>query len=148
MYQVALNHDNDGLVLFFFISFMQMTNLLFLNIIIALVIDTYTSIEETLQQEKQQLLLSQPSDKLLGKGKDGDQAQAKSLLRELNDNPGQFTRIMQILNVKRDEGGEDESPASNSIRISDASTAGKGSMASFRSAVLSENAKQQRLHNA
>ena len=49
MYQLALNHDGDALVLLFFISFMQMTNLLFLNIIIAFVIDTYTSIEETLQ---------------------------------------------------------------------------------------------------
>lgn len=49
MYQEAVNHDGDGLVLFFFISFMQMCNLLFLNIIIAFVIDTYTSIEETLQ---------------------------------------------------------------------------------------------------
>ena len=27
----------------------------------------------------------------------------KSLLRELNDNPGQFTRIMQILNSKGEE---------------------------------------------
>ena len=52
MYQLALKHDGDALVLLFFISFMQMTNLLFLNIIIAFVIDTYTSIEETLQQEK------------------------------------------------------------------------------------------------
>ena len=54
MYQIALKHNADALVLTFFISFMQMTNLLFLNIIIAFVIDTYTSIEETLQQEKQQ----------------------------------------------------------------------------------------------
>lgn len=54
MYQLALDHKEDGLVLLFFISFMQMTNLLFLNIIIAFVIDTYTSIEATLQQEKQQ----------------------------------------------------------------------------------------------
>ena len=79
MYQEAVGHDGDGLVLFFFISFMQISNLLFLNIIIAFVIDTYSSIEETLQQEKRQR-----ANKLQKLDMDED----KSLLRELNDNPG------------------------------------------------------------
>ena len=52
MYQEATLHNGDGPVLFFFISFMLLCNFLFLNIIIAFVIDTYSSIEETLQQEK------------------------------------------------------------------------------------------------
>ena len=77
---------------------MQMTNLLFLNIIIAFVIDTYTSIEETLQQEKQQREIQDRFQERI-KYNDDD----KSLLRELNDNPGQFTRIMQILNSKNDD---------------------------------------------
>ena len=81
LYQEAVNHDGDGLVLFFFISFMQMCNLLFLNIIIAFVIDTYTSIEETLQQEKRQRSKSSGLQKM-------DMDEDKSLLRELNDNPG------------------------------------------------------------
>ena len=75
-----------------------MTNLLFLNIIIAFVIDTYTSIEETLQQEKQQREIQDRFQERI-KYNDDD----KSLLRELNDNPGQFTRIMQILNSKNED---------------------------------------------
>ena len=82
-------------MLTFFISFMQMCNLLFLNIIIAFVIDTYSSIEETLQQEKRQR-----AKKIQKMDMDDED---KSLLRELNDNPGQFTRIMQILNSKGEE---------------------------------------------
>lgn len=38
--------------MFFFISFMQLANLIFVNIIIAFVIDTYQSIDETLEAEK------------------------------------------------------------------------------------------------
>ena len=86
MYQIALNREHDGLVLFFFISFMQMTNLLFLNIIIAFVIDTYASIQETVQQEAQQLQLQSNSNKKKDKEKEEVDV-SKSLLRELNDNP-------------------------------------------------------------
>ena len=44
----------------YFISFMQLANLIFVNIIIAFVIDTYQSIEETLvaEQEAKELLSS------------------------------------------------------------------------------------------
>ena len=37
----------------FFITFMQLANLIFVNIIIAFVIDTYQSIDETLEAEQE-----------------------------------------------------------------------------------------------
>ena len=75
---------------------------------------------------------------------DGD----RSLLRELNDNPGQFTRIMQILNSKQTD--EAESPRqSKVIRISGASA---GDMitdgTSERTSLMSEHAKKTKKKNA
>ena len=48
MYEVVYDEKKDGAVLIFFITFMQLANLIFVNIIIAFVIDTYQSIDETL----------------------------------------------------------------------------------------------------
>ena len=52
MYEEAMGQEHDSGVLFFFITFMQLANLIFVNIIIAFVIDTYQSIDETLTAEK------------------------------------------------------------------------------------------------
>ena len=135
-------------MLTYFISFMQMTNLLFLNLIISFVIDTFTSIELTLQEEKRQKEMAQG-----GKKDDDDD---KSLLRELNDNPGQFTRIMSILNSSmrknQDEEGspmpmitdtqdDDSRPAALSI------SGESFSNPSFRSSILSPNSKEKRRQN-
>ena len=51
MYEVVYDEKKDTAVLMFFITFMQLANLIFVNIIIAFVIDTYQSIDETLQAE-------------------------------------------------------------------------------------------------
>ena len=51
MYEVVYDEKKDTAVLLFFITFMQLANLIFVNIIIAFVIDTYQSIDETLQAE-------------------------------------------------------------------------------------------------
>lgn len=51
MYELVYNEEKDLGVLLFFISFMQLANLIFVNIIIAFVIDTYQSIDETLEAE-------------------------------------------------------------------------------------------------
>lgn len=48
MWEVVFDLEKDGAVLIFFITFMQLANLIFVNIIIAFVIDTYQSIDETL----------------------------------------------------------------------------------------------------
>lgn len=51
MYELVYNLERDSGVLMFFITFMQLANLIFVNIIIAFVIDTYQSIDETLEAE-------------------------------------------------------------------------------------------------
>lgn len=51
MYELIYHEEKDLGVLMFFISFMQLANLIFVNIIIAFVIDTYQSIDETLEAE-------------------------------------------------------------------------------------------------
>ena len=53
MFQLLFDNQRNGIVLLFFISFMQLANLIFINLIIAFVIDTYVSIEETLYDEKE-----------------------------------------------------------------------------------------------
>ena len=53
MYQLFFDLDKNFGVLLYFISFMQLSNLIFINIIIAFVIDTYVQIEETLALEAQ-----------------------------------------------------------------------------------------------
>jgi hypothetical protein len=52
MYQLAFNHQRDGWVLFFFISFFMLAAYLILNILVAFVIDVYTSIDSTLRSEQ------------------------------------------------------------------------------------------------
>jgi hypothetical protein len=52
MYQVMFGLDKNGVIKIFFITFMLLANLIFVNIIIAFVIDTYQSIDETLEAEK------------------------------------------------------------------------------------------------
>ena len=52
MYENAFDAQKDAGVLFYFITFMQLANLIFVNIIIAFVIDTYQSIDETLSAER------------------------------------------------------------------------------------------------
>ena len=41
MWELVFGFEKDATVLLFFISFMQLANLIFVNIIIAFVIDTY-----------------------------------------------------------------------------------------------------------
>ena len=53
MFQLAKNLEKNGEVIFFFVSFMQLANLIFINLIIAFVIDTYIAIEDTLLSEKE-----------------------------------------------------------------------------------------------
>lgn len=53
MYQLLFDLKSNFGVLLYFISFMQLSNLIFINIIIAFVIDTYVQIEETLSLEAQ-----------------------------------------------------------------------------------------------
>jgi len=52
MYELLFDMDKNGSILIFFITFMQLANLIFVNIIIAFVIDTYQSIDETLEAER------------------------------------------------------------------------------------------------
>ena len=51
MYELVLNEEKDTAVLLYFVTFMELSNLIFVNIIIAFVIDTYQSIDETLAAE-------------------------------------------------------------------------------------------------
>ena len=53
MYELVYDLEKDSGVLLFFITFMQLANLIFVNIIIAFVIDTYQSIDETLEAEQE-----------------------------------------------------------------------------------------------
>ena len=110
MWEVVYEFQKDPAVLFFFISFMQLANLIFVNIIIAFVIDTYQSIDETLEAEKE------------AKDSNRDKDVENSILKELNNNPAQFTRIMEILvqrqsgmNESDDENAEDKSQQSSEL---------------------------------
>ena len=120
-----------------------MCNLLFLNIIIAFVIDTYSSIEETLQQEKRQR-----TKKIQKMDMDDED---KSLLRELNDNPGQFTRIMQILNSKGEETPRNSKQTkfriSNMNRNLNESRESSPLDTESRYSIISENAKATKMRN-
>ena len=53
MYQLVFDLEHNPAVQLYFIIFMQLANLIFVNIIIAFVIDTYQSIDETLEAERQ-----------------------------------------------------------------------------------------------
>jgi len=52
MYEQIYGGKRDAFILFYFITFMELANLIFVNIIIAFVIDTYQSIDETLRAEQ------------------------------------------------------------------------------------------------
>ena len=52
MYELLFDYEKDLAVLMYFISFIVLANLIFVNIIIAFIIDTYLSIDETLNAEK------------------------------------------------------------------------------------------------
>ena len=100
MYEVVYDEKKDGAVLIFFITFMQLANLIFVNIIIAFVIDTYQSIDETLQVEVEakEMTKSQLEEDEDGPNGQRQNKKTTSLLQELNNDPAQFSRIMEILN--------------------------------------------------
>ena len=52
MYELLFDYEKDLAILMYFISFIVLANLIFVNIIIAFIIDTYLSIDETLNAEK------------------------------------------------------------------------------------------------
>lgn len=52
MYEQAyLDNTKDGFVIGYFVAFIELANLIFINIIIAFIIDTYQSIDLTLKAE-------------------------------------------------------------------------------------------------
>ena len=53
MYELTYDEKRDAAVILYFVTFMQLANLIFVNIIIAFVIDTYIAIEDTLLSEKE-----------------------------------------------------------------------------------------------
>ena len=91
MYELIYDDEKDPAVILYFVTFMQLANLIFVNIIIAFVIDTYQSIDETLKAEQEAKELNANPDERM-------KQPSNSLLQELNNNPTQFTRIMEILN--------------------------------------------------
>ena len=93
MYELIFDYEKDLAVLMYFISFIVLANLIFVNIIIAFIIDTYLSIDETLAAEKQAKAMKHDQPENNGTGQE-----THSLLAELNNNPAQFTSIMEILN--------------------------------------------------
>ena len=52
MYELLFDYEKDLAILMYFIGFIVLANLIFVNIIIAFIIDTYLSIDETLNAEK------------------------------------------------------------------------------------------------
>jgi len=84
MYELIYNQQKDTAVILYFASFMQLANLIFVNIIIAFVIDTYQSIDETLKAEREAKENENNKDHSHTEEK---QESANSLLKELNDNP-------------------------------------------------------------
>ena len=84
MYELVYNEKKDLAVLMYFITFMELSNLIFVNIIIAFVIDTYQSIDETLAAEIEAKEMTAMTDdngaKTMGK-------KTTSLLQELNNDP-------------------------------------------------------------
>ena len=88
MYELVYNEEKDTAVLLYFITFMQLANLIFVNIIIAFVIDTYQSIDETLEAEieAKEMLQNQENNE---DGMAGGHHNKKttSLLQELNNDP-------------------------------------------------------------
>lgn len=53
MYQLLFNNEKDSAVIIYFVSFIELANLIFINIIIAFIIDTYQSIDLTLKAESE-----------------------------------------------------------------------------------------------
>ena len=51
MYELVFHDEEDGFVIAFFVTFIELANLIFINIIIAFIIDTYQSIDLTLKAE-------------------------------------------------------------------------------------------------
>lgn len=113
MYEAVYDEQKDTAVLLYFITFMQLANLIFVNIIIAFVIDTYQSIDETLQAEIEAKELARYKEENDGQVNPvHSHGKTTSLLEELNNDPAQFSRIMEILNshlcVDSEEHGEGE----------------------------------------
>ena len=96
----------------FFVTFIELANLIFINIIIAFIIDTYQSIDLTLKAESDARRLQNRKINPVS-AEDGN----NSLLKELNNNPAQFTRIMEILNQQQEKNESvfDEEPADASL---------------------------------
>ena len=103
VYMYELAYGSTGGVLLYFITFMEMANLIFMNIIIAFVIDTYQSLDETLQAEQEAKAMKGGK-----KSKHSPSDDDRSLLQELNNNPIQFLRIMEILE-KHSQTGDGQS---------------------------------------
>ena len=55
MYQLIDEHSHDSFILCFFISFFVISQYIILNILVAFVIDVYSSMDENLRAEKEQL---------------------------------------------------------------------------------------------
>jgi len=53
MYELLFNGNKDSVVIIYFVSFIELANLIFINIIIAFIIDTYQSIDLTLKAESE-----------------------------------------------------------------------------------------------
>ena len=53
MYEQVFNDEKDTAVIFYFVTFIELANLIFINIIIAFIIDTYQSIDLTLKAESE-----------------------------------------------------------------------------------------------
>lgn len=99
MYELIYDDGKDPAVILYFVTFMQLANLIFVNIIIAFVIDTYQSIDETLKAESEaKELNANPEERM--------KQPSNSLLQELNNNPTQFTRIMEILNQLQEQNAD------------------------------------------
>jgi len=63
MYELIFDEDKDGFIIAYFSTFIELANLIFINIIIAFIIDTYQSIDNTLKAESevQKLKTKKPS---------------------------------------------------------------------------------------
>ena len=141
MYELVLNEEKDTAVLLYFVTFMELSNLIFVNIIIAFVIDTYQSIDETLAAEVEAKEMTAQS--LDEDGAGNLNKKTTSLLQELNNDPAQFSRIMEILNSHMSEQNakdccEDDDPLNRRKSFMDIGGM-KSSLQSRKSSLKSNN---------
>lgn len=72
-------------MIFYFVTFIELANLIFINIIIAFIIDTYQSIDLTLKAESEARQLKNRRQSKSSNPMDDESS--NSLLKELNNNP-------------------------------------------------------------